>query len=456
MALLIKTTRALALAGACTFLLTGHLGEVQAADDVVSSAPELALPDQDNWAVHGQITNITQHHAQFNSPYSGQQSLMPDPSTQETTDATLFVGRRLWDGAELWANVEADQGFGFNNTLGLAGFSSGGAYKIGANKPYYRVPKLFVRQTVNLEGTASATEGGPNQFAASTSANNIVLTAGKFSVTDMFDTNSYAHDPRADFLNWAVIDAGTYDYSADPWGYTWGAVAEWTQSWWTLRAGFFQLSPVPNGKIVRVNFGGYSADLEWESRHVWAGHPGKIKLLAWIDQGKMGSYQDAIRLAIQTGSEPSTALVRRDSARPGLIVNAEQELSADVGAFLRASANRGDKETYEFTDINQSLSGGVLIKGSSWQRTDDDVGVAVAMNRLSGQAQNYFAAGGLGLLIGDGRLNYAPEKILELFYAVQVIPNMTATLDYQHITNPAYNQDRGPVSMVGLRLHASF
>ncbi len=407
----------------------------------------------DSWAVHGQISNITQKHDDFTAPYSGANSLSPHGPTVETTDITLFVGKRLWQGAEVWINPEIDQGFGFNNTLGLAGFANGAAYKIGANTPYLRVQRLFVRQVVSLDGELSASQAGPNQFSMLQSANNVTATLGKFSVTDVFDTNSYAHDPRADFLNWSVIDAGAYDYAADSWGYSFGAALEWNQDWWTVRGGFFQLSPVPNGKIVRMNFGENSSNLELEMRHVWLTHPGKIKLLAWVNQGNMASYQDALA---EQKPVPEVAPVRKYGSRSGLALNMEQELSADVGAFARLSKNQGDKETYEFTDINASLSAGLLVKGGTWGRPDDSVGVAAVENRISTDAQAYFAAGGMGLLIGDGHLNYAPERILEMFYSLQVADNVTLALDYQHISNPAYNQDRGPVSIIGMRVHGSF
>jgi len=421
-----------------------------------ASITNTVIPDQDDWALNGQLTNITQKHSDFTAPYSGAQSLNPHGRTQETTDITLMLGRRLWNGAEVWATSEIDQGFGFENTLGLAGFSNGGAYKVGSNTPYLRFPKLFIRQVLDLSGESSAVEAGPNQFAGNSTANNLTFTLGKFSVTDLFDTNSYAHDPRADFLNWSVIDAGSYDYAADPWGYTWGGSIEWTQDWWTLRGGFFQLSPKPNGKIVRINFGENSSNLELEMRHVWLDHPGKIKLLAWMNAGNMASYNDALLYGRQTNTTPAVEPVRRYSSRPGIVLNMEQELSSDVGAFARVSANRGDKETYEFTDINQSLSAGLLIQGDIWTRHDDSVGMALVENRISADAQKYFAAGGLGVLIGDGKLNYAPEKIMELFYSMRLVPSTSLTLDYQYISNPAYNQDRGPVSIYGIRLHANF
>jgi high affinity Mn2+ porin len=416
----------------------------------------LVAPESEDWAVRGQLTNITQKHSDFPAQYSGPQSLSPDGPAEETTDATLMLGRRLWDGAEFWINPEIDQGFGFNNTMGIAGFPNGGAYKLGNNTPYLRVQRLFVRQTISLAGDRMDVDSAANQLAGNIGVNNVTITAGKFSVTDIFDTNTYAHDPRADFLNWSIIDGGSYDYAADPWGYTWGGALEWTQNWWTLRGGFFQLSPQPKSKIVRVNFGSNSTNLELETRHIWVGHPGKIKLLAWIDQGKMASYNDAVLLGQETNSIPKVALERRYSSRPGIVLNVEQELSSDVGAFLRVSADRGDKEAYEFSDINQSVSTGLSIKGNSWGRNDDIIGIGGVINRISGQAQSYFEAGGLGILIGDGRLNYAPEKIAEIYYSWHPWSFAAITFDYQHVSDPAYSQDRGPVSIYGVRFHANF
>ena len=407
----------------------------------------------DSWALHGQISNITQKHAEITAPYSSTNSLSQRGPAEETTDITLFIGKRLWQGAELWLNPEIDQGFGFNNTLGLAGFPNGAAYKLGKSAPYLRFQRLFVRQVFSLDNALTATTAAPNQFSMLQSADNLTLTIGKFSVVDVFDTNSYAHDPRADFLNWTSIESGAYDYAADPWGYTFGAALEWNQDDWTVRAGFFQLSPVPNSKIVRMNFGENSTNFELENRHVWLEHPGKIKLLVWLNQARMASYRDALA---ESSAVPEVASVRHYGSRPGVAFNMEQELTRDLGAFARLSANRSDKETYEFSDINQSVSTGLSLKGSGWNRPDDAIGLAIVENRISSNAQSYFAAGGLGILIGDGHLNYAPEKILEIFYSVQVTSNFTLALDYQHIANPAYNQDRGPVSIAGIRLHGSF
>ncbi len=188
------------------------------------------------FAVHAQFTYTEQESGGFHAPYSGTNSLTPN-SGRETTDVTLYLGARLWSGAEAWIDPELDQGFGLDNTVGVAGFPSGEAYKVGRNKPYLRLPRAFIRQTINVDAAQESVAAAANTFDGAQSADRWVFTVGKFSVTDVFDNNQYAHDPRADFMNWTAIDAGTFDYAADAWGYTLGAAAEWYQGSWTLRVG---------------------------------------------------------------------------------------------------------------------------------------------------------------------------------------------------------------------------
>jgi high affinity Mn2+ porin len=367
-----------------------------------------------------------------------------------------MAGVRLWTGGSAYFNPEIDQGFGLSNTLGIAGFPSGEAYKIGANAPYIRIPRAFIRQVFNLGGEVHSVESAPNQISEAITANNLIVTLGKFSVTDVFDINTYAHDPRADFLNWTVIDSGTFDYAADSWGFTYGAAAEWTQDWWTARLGIFDLSTIPNGKQPDPDFGEFEGVLELEERHHWGDHPGKLKVLVFANHGRMGSYTDAVAFGALTGTIPSTAAVRRFQTREGIELNLEQELATNVGGFLRLGVDDGSKEDYDFTDVNRSVSTGLSIKGALWGRGQDAIGIAAVQNGLDKNARTYFADGGLGILIGDGQLNYGPERILETYYALHLITGVTATLDYQWVDHPAYNRDRGPVSIVAVRLHAQF
>jgi len=412
-------------------------------------------PPPDRWSIHAQLTNVTQFHPGFHSAFRGANSLDPGKQVEETTDITFFAGVRLWPGAAVYVNPEADEGFGLSDTLGVAGFPSGEAYKVGATGPYMRLPRAFLRQVIGLGGGQQRSEEGANQLGGSQSSDNLTLTVGKFSVVDVFDTNRYAHDPRADFLNWAIIDAGAFDYAADAWGYTYGAAAEWTQSWWAVRAGAFDLSHIPNSKYLDHHFGQFAMIGELEERHETLGHAGKLKLLGFVNRARMADYTDAVRLSQGTGAVPDVALVRRYQSRPGAAINLEQEISSDVGVFARASINDGSKEAYEFTEINRCVSFGVSSKGNRWGRPDDTFGIAGALNGISGSARDYFAAGGLGILIGDGGLRrYGLEKILETYYSARLIEHLTLGLDYQYVADPAYNRDRGPVSVFGLRLHA--
>jgi high affinity Mn2+ porin len=412
-------------------------------------------PEFDNFAVHGQTTFLSQYVFPFRDPYFGQNSLAPNQG-RETWDATAFLGMRLWQGAEVWVNPEIDQGFGLSATLGVAGFPSGEAYKVGAAVPYARIPRYFVRQTIDLGGDTQKVDGSANQFSGSQTANRLVFTVGKFGVTDIFDNNKYAHDPRNDFMNWALIDTGTFDYAADAWGFTYGAAAEWYQGDWTVRGGIFDLSVVPNDVELDPHFAQFQWVGEIERRYDLWGQPGKIAVTGFLSRGRMGSFSDAIALAAATGGVPATSAVRQYTSRGGVSFNLEQQITADLGVFARAGVANGNIEPYEFSDIDRTAAAGLALAGKSWGRPDDTVGLAGVINGISGVHQAYLNAGGLGILVGDGTLPHpAPEQIIEAYYQLPV-SYFKLTLDYQFIVNPAYNSDRGPASVVGARLHGQF
>ena len=414
--------------------------------------------DRDSpWALHGQATVVEQATIAFPSPYRGPQSLDPGTRGRETFDATLYAGFKPWRGAEVWVNPEIDQGFGLNNTLGAAGFPSGEAYKVGKSDPYLKLPRVFLRQTLNLGGEAQAVEADANQFAGRQTANRLVLTLGKFGVGDVFDTNKYAHDPRGDFLNWTLIDAGTFDYAADAWGYSAGAAAEWYQGRWTLRAGGFNLSKVPNSEHLDWTFGQFQLIGEIEERHDLAGLPGKIAVTGFMTRGRMGRFDDAIALGEATGQAASTAAVRDYRSRSGLSLDIEQGLTEDIGLFARAGFAGGESEPYEFTDVDRTAALGLSVNGRRWGRAQDTVGLGGAINGISAIHRAYLADGGLGILVGDGRLtHYGLEQIIETYYSAAITPWATLTLDAQLIVNPAYNADRGPAPVIAARLHTHF
>jgi high affinity Mn2+ porin len=430
-----------------------------AATFALMAAPAFAddAPTPETWAIHGQATFVDQYHPAFHSPYRGLNSLDPGSRGDETIDVTLFAGVSPWEGGEAWANVEMDQGFGLSGTFGVAAFPSAEAYKVGSADPYGRLHRLFFRQTFDLGGDTQSVEGAANQLAGSHTSDNLVITVGKFSVTDIFDNNSYAHDPKGDFLNWAIVDAGAYDYAADAWAYTYGGAAEWSFDSWTLRGGLFDMSRLPNSTELDTDFGQYELVSELERRISMFGHDGKVKVLGFVNYANMGTFTDALALARATGTTPDVARVRHFRARPGGSLNVEQGLTDDLGFFLRASEDDGSKESFEFTDINESLSAGLSLKGTQWSRKDDTVGLAFVVDGISKDFQAYLAAGGLGVLVGDGQLpHYSSEVALETYYDVQLIKGVNAALDYQFIANPGYNADRGPVSVLGFRLHGEF
>ncbi len=418
------------------------------------AAPSSA--EEQNFAVHGQFTYVEQQTSEFNAPYSGPNSLSPNRGA-ETTDATLYLGARLWSGAEGWINGEIDQGFGLDDTLGVAGFPSGEAYKVGKNQPYLRLPRLFVRQTFNLDDSRQAVEASANQLGGARSADRVVITVGKFSIGDVFDTNQYAHDPRIDFLNWAAIDAGTFDYAADAWGYSIGAAIEWYQGVWTLRGGLFDMSDVPNSAHLEPGFHEFQSLLEVERRHEIGALPGRLALTVYQSHARMGLLDDAVQLAESTGSAVNIAAVRSYRTRAGASLNLEQQVAPDLGMFARLGKAAGDVEAYEFTDIDRTVSIGLSLQGKSWHRPDDTLGLAAIDNDISAARERYLNAGGLGILVGDGRLPHqGPEQIVETYYSLAVLNFAHLTFDYQWINHPAYNRDRGPVSVAAVRVHAQF
>jgi len=438
-------------------------------DPLAAIAAVPATPETDRVNFHGQTTFVWQGYPAIRSPFTGPNSLPGSGLGRETFDATLYAGVRLWQGAEAWIDPEIDQGYGLADTHGVAGFPSAEAYKQGFNYSYARVNRYFVRQTIDLGGETVKVDADINQFAGSQTANRLVLTVGKFAVVDMFDTNKYANNPKTDFLNWSVSNAGTFDYAGDAWGYTYGAAAEWYQGRFTLRGGVFDMSATPAEAANSAAAYGLDetfSQLEYvgeiEERHELWGQPGKIKITGFVIHGRMGDFQDAIALS-QPGQpfagDPSDAIasVRAYRYRPGVSLNLEQQISENWGVFARAGWADGNVEPWDFTDIDRTLSAGASINGKQWGRPDDTVGIAGVINGLAPVHAAYFAAGGTGILIGDGALpNYGLEQIVEVYYSYALSATSRLTFDYQFIANPAYNTDRGPVNVFAGRFHAAF
>ena len=411
----------------------------------------------DNWNIHGQATFIEQGYPAFHSPYQGTNSLSGKSQVKNTLSATAFIGFRPWDGTEIYVDPELMQGFGLSNTFGVAAFPNGEAQKSNFPIPRVDIARAYIRQIFGLGGEQEMIEDGPNQIAGKQDISRVTLTIGRFIVTDFFDTNEYANDPRADFLNWNIYGGGSYDLTMDKLSYTWGAFADLNQKYWALRAGYFLVPTVSNVNSFDDHIpsrGEYAAELEL--RYSLASQPGKLRLFGWANRATAGSYAEAVALPITSPNYPDITLTRRVRTNYGFIINAEQAITTDLGVFSRVTWDAGQTEKIGWTDCDGSVSLGAVLTGTAWGRPADKVGVGGVVESLSPAAREYFAAGGLGILIGDGRLNYQYEKVIEAYYAYSANEWATVSLDYQFIADLGYNADRGPVSIFSVRLHAEF
>lgn len=405
------------------------------------------------WEVHGQTVYLGQGYPSFRAPYSGPNSLSPAAQYQATWSNALFLNARLWDGGEVYYNPELLQGFGLSDTVGVAGFPSGEAQKSNFPYPRYNTSRLFVRQTFGFGGEQEDLASDPSQIAGKADISRLTLQAGKMAVIDVFDGNAYAKDTRGDFMNWSLWAPGAFDYAADRLGLTYGVTAELNQKQWALRGGYFLMNSESNADSFDTRLfrrGEYV--LELETRFSLFGQPGRLRSLGWINSAFMGSYREAL-------NDPANLDIRRTRMgriKYGYAINVEQAVTDDIGLFGRWSWNDGRTEIMAFTDIDASLSLGTSIKGIRWGRPDDTIGIGGAINALSRDHRDFIAAGGLSVLIGDGRLNYRRERILETYYAYALNRWVTLTADYQFITNPGYNADRGPVHVFSGRLRGEF
>jgi len=408
------------------------------------------------WSIHGQFTYVEQGHFGFHSPYEGSSSLSGGSQMRNTASATVFLGRRLWRGGEIYFNPELMQGFGLSDVHGVAAFPNGEAQKSSFRFPRFNAARLFLSQTFGLGGGKESIEDGPNQIVGERSISRLTVTVGKFAVLDYFLVSSYAGEPRTAFLNWNAYGGGSYDWTMDRLSWTWGGLVDLNQKWWAFRAGYFLLPEVSNSNTFDTHIperGQVTAELELRSP---LAQPGKLLLFGWLSHGNMGSYADALAEPSSTSSYPDITLTRQERTNYGFVVSAEQAMTAELGLFSRVSWSPGRTEIMGWTDCDESLSVGAALKGRYWRRPSDTLGVAWVAEGLSAISRQYFADGGMGILIGDGKLNYRPEMVLETYYAVSPVRWAALTFDYQLIANPGYNADRGPVSIFSGRLHAVF
>lgn len=425
---------------------------------VKDAAPESekTVP-QEQWNAKFQATYLGQSKPSFNAPYTGSFSLLPTREYGYSSTATAFFGYRPWAGGELYFNPEVIQAVAFSGLHGLGGLTNAEQQKTSGPNPKAYLARLFVRQTFGYGGGQDAVESGPNQLAGMVDRRRLVVTVGKLSELDVFDNNAYAHDPRTQFTNWTFFTHGSYDYASDARGYSNGAALEYYFDNWAFRAARFMAPRASNGLPLDLNIGKHSGDeVEIERAHTLADQPGKVRLMAFRNREQMGGFADAIAFAQVNGGTPDVGNVRKERIKYGFGLSLEQSLSSDIGVFARANWADGRTETFSFTEIENSMSAGLSVKGERWGRPSDTFGAAVAQNGLNKDHRNYLSLGGVGAFIGDGQLNYRPERIAETYYNIRVFKSSSVMIGYQRIVNPAYNADRGPVNVATLRLRTEF
>jgi high affinity Mn2+ porin len=453
----------------CTLLIAVGIMLLWALPACAQTAASATAPasffDSENWNLHLQNTDTVQGYPAFHAKYSGANSLPSGGQIRETIAVDILAGLRLWSGAELHFDGLMWQGFGLHDSLGVDDFPNAEAYKSGTAYPRLNLAQIFLRQTIGLGSEEEVEPDDPVHIPGKRDVTRLVITVGRFSVINMFDQNSYAGDPTIQFLNWSLVTNAAWDYAAGSLGFTTGLSLGLHLPHWAFRYGFFQLTNERNAwtaedaLFIKPGYQNIVAGdgkfwLAWgmvgelDRYYTVKKRPGAIRLLAYINRAHMGSYTAAL-------SVPGHDLTEtyRYRINYGFGINWEQAVSDDLGLFSRLGWNRGSNEAWMFTDINYTASLGLSLKGQRWNRDDDTVGLAGVISGISRPNQRYLNAGGLGILDGDGALSYGWEQVLETYYDCLVWGPVHLAFDYQLVVNPAFNRDRGPVNILGARLH---
>ena len=433
----------------------------------------------ESWNAYGQVTYISSWKAPFSAAYTNANgsinSLIPSGEHSYTGTATLFLGAKLWPGAEGYFVPEVIAERPLSQLRGIGGaIQNFELQKTGAATPQLYRARTFLRQTIGFGGAPVVKTSDPMQLGAVVDARRVVLTAGNFTILDVFDRNSITGDPRQTFLNMAFMTYAAYDFMSDARGYSWGGVAELYYDDWSVRFG--RITPPKNPNQLEVDFRidkHYGDQLEVQHDHRILGQDGSVKVLGYRNSAIMGRFDDAIA-AFQTdpaknattctgynyssanAGAPDLCWARKPSTKVGIGINLEQHITADIGVFFRGMVSDGESEVFAYTSTDRSLSFGAVGKGSSWHRPFDVAGVGVGYGWISKAHADYLRLGGVDGFIGDGNITAAAEKVIDIFYSVNLLKAVWLTADYQHIANPAFNADRGPVNVLAGRVHAEF
>jgi high affinity Mn2+ porin len=433
---------------------------------ISSTAKTQSANDSSNkWTSHFQLTVIAQKHSGFPSRYTGRNSLADtvEPTATSLT-STLFLGSRLWKRAALYFNPEVSGGKGLSFATGVAGALNGETYRVGATEPQVFIARAFLQQYFPLGSTSYAFEDDDiNKIAGKVPVHRLVISAGKFAVSDFFDNNAYSKDPRSQFFNWSMWANGAWDYPANTRGYTEGIVVELINPTWGVRASSVAVPRIANSPLMEYKITkAHSETVEFEHTLSFNKRTGNIRIIFSNTFSKAPSYTEALKalatnnnylLNVIAGEEENNQYNGKKFAA-GL--NVDQELSDNIGLYARAGWNDGKYATWAFTEIDRTIQAGISSKGKSWKRPDDVLAIGGVMNGLSALHRDFLKQGGTGFIIGDGTLNYGKEGIVEAYYNTCLSTFFWLTFDYQFVYNPGYNRDRGPVHVFGLRGHVEF
>ncbi len=386
--------------------------------------------------LHFQQTVITQNHDRFPSPYLGANSFRPNETAALTITSTLYVHGSLgnWLDAEL--DPELAGGKGLSSSTGIAGFPNGEAYRVSEVAPTIELDRVYLHKSIPID-----------------TAERFDIVAGKFGLADYFDINAYSNSARTQFMNWALINNGAWDYPANTRGYTAGIVVQYLFGESALRFAAAMEPTTANGPNLDNHISkAHGEALEGQLGYSVFGQEGKVRGLLFNNSAKMGSYGEAANDSVYQHDITLTREYGRN--KYGLGINVEQSLSNNAGAFIRVGWNDGQNETWAYTEIDRTISGGLTSNLSSIGRPDDNCGAAFVFNGISAAHRAYLNSGGYGFIIGDGKLpHYGAESIIEAYYLFQFNRILGISLDYQFVANPAYNRDRGPVNLGAIRVH---
>jgi high affinity Mn2+ porin len=420
-----------------------------------------ALLSDSAWNFHFQFTGIIQYNPSFHSPYLGQNSFLPKGERAFSVTTTAFLGRKLWSGASIYFNPEMAGGQGLSSTLGIAGFPNGETFRIGADQTVVYVARIFLRQQINLDKEHFDTlDDGINQVRERVSRKRLTFNLGKLGMADFFDQNAVSHDPRSDFMNWSLMNNGAYDYPANTRGYTGAFIAEYYTPGWVIRAGTALEPTYANGPYLNFNWTRTNSEtFEIQKDYSLHKQPGTVRLLIYYNTSKAPAYQTVIN-EYKNGTDTSLDVIYGKAyggKKYGIGININQSITNRLNSFLRFGWNDGKTASWAFAEIDNSASLGFRYYGIGKGRSTDNIGFAIVSNGISAGHHDFLNIGGYGFMIGDGKLpNYTRENITELFYEVKLFENLFATLDYQFVMHPAYNRDRGPVSLLAARIHIYF